>query len=514
MGFYGKTYNIPCDKGGLFDHPNIDLVSPQAMIFPSRNINLHLGGRGKRGGTTHVNESALTGTPAITGIYDFIQSNMTQFVVLSTSDGKVWKDTSTTIKTGLMEGLFPSFETFNDCLYMCNGMDTPAYWDGSSASMTDMTSIPTSWSGNMPFQFVKHGYGVSERLWAVTKDSIWGSKNSDATDFSDDDVIQIPITTPEGGGLTAIAEFGDRLFIFGRRSLYILDDSLSDVSGWGYQQAQFNGGVANWRLVCKTPTDLVCMMEDGDIYSMKAGQNYGDYQWASIARPAFMHKWIQDNVNLSQISKFHMVFDPILRAIKIFVVQSGQTNVNMCLLYFIDRDPAEAWMVHDNQNYASGYNACSSAIVRYATGNYRNYTGDYSGFIWRLECPDRNDNGNPYYAGFTTPPLNFENPRITKRFVDARIVMNPKGNYNLNIKWWVDGSYKNTSTISMAGTGAILDLFLLDTDYLGGDEVIDGRVPIGEIGKRIKFEIYNNGDDQDFFISQVMIDFVPQGARP
>ena len=76
------------------------------------------------------------------------------------------------------------------------------------------------------------------------------------------------------------------------------------------------------------------------------------------------------------------------------------------------------------------------------------YTGDYDGFLWKLEQATKSDDSNAYYAGFKTPPLTFDSPRQTKIYRNVRIITKTQGNFYLQIKWWVDGEYQNSGTIS------------------------------------------------------------------
>ena len=75
MAYRGDTLYIPFDQGGFSHNPNIDAIEPTAMVDPSRNLNLDENGRRKRGGTLHIADgawdAAITGTPTITGLYDF-----------------------------------------------------------------------------------------------------------------------------------------------------------------------------------------------------------------------------------------------------------------------------------------------------------------------------------------------------------------------------------------------------------------------------------------------------------
>ena len=89
-----QTYQIPCNRGGFDHNKNIDLIPPEAMVSPSRNLNLHEGGRGKRGGTAQVNDPAVSSTPEITGLFDYILRDGSQFLLMATDDGNYWSDYS------------------------------------------------------------------------------------------------------------------------------------------------------------------------------------------------------------------------------------------------------------------------------------------------------------------------------------------------------------------------------------------------------------------------------------
>ena len=101
MGRYkGETYRIPAIRGGWSANPNMDLVPPESMT-EAVNINLHNGGRESRGGTTKVNATAISGAPRIMGVFQFRKKNGNTFIVTTTADGKIQKDYSTVLKTGL-----------------------------------------------------------------------------------------------------------------------------------------------------------------------------------------------------------------------------------------------------------------------------------------------------------------------------------------------------------------------------------------------------------------------------
>ena len=529
MGYTGKSFVIDCSKGGMTGNKNIDSVDPADMLADTRNINLHENGRRKRGGTESIFGTAGDAAPeygeVLTGLYDFRKVDGTQHLMVYNRLGLYhgWEGQFARLKY-MTGGVRASFETFEDTLFVADGANKPQTWNGTAAASSDITSVPTDWTGNnYPKQLIKHGRGVSERMWAVgfadTPQNVYASANGDANDFSDDNTIVTAIETGDGFGIVGGMEFNDNLFCFGKRKTYVIDDSDIDTANWGYDAAAWEGGVAHFRLIIRTPTDMVAMQEDGEIYSVRAAQEYGDYKLASLTRPSMMHNWIRDNLNLDKINLFHGIYDPNLRAIRIFCVRNGNIAVDACLVYFIDRGPKDGWMLHDSRSFAVGYQASSAAIVRTRQGKYECYTGDNEkGNVWKLEQETRHDYWRgttyAYRAGFKTPVINCGDPRGRKNFKRIWLALSPTGNFDMEIDWWVDGVKQTTTTVDMSGTGDLLNSFTLGTSLLGGDEVFNREATLGINGKNIQFEIYNATKGEDFFINKLMLDYKPLGREP
>jgi hypothetical protein len=519
MGYVGDTFQIPMDRGGLNASPDVDGISSEAMVPGSKNINMHKGGRVSRGSTSHVDSLPHSGNPEIVGLFDFQQDDGSTFLLRAGNDGTIYKNDTDTIKTGLTADAITSFEVLNDEAYITNGNDIPQVWDGTG-NTSNLALVPTDWTGtNYPKQMVKHGRGNSERLWAIgTGKNVYASDSNDGVseaDFSDANVEVFYIETGDGDGIVGGVEFGDRLVVFSKQRSYIIDDSDANTANWGYQEAQWRGGVGNHRLIVRTPNDIVCMAEDGNIYSVTTAEQYGDYKQASLARPAFIDEFIRTKLNLTNIENFHGVYDPELRAIIYFVSTSGNTDINTALVYFTDRGAEEGWMIHDNLKNPSGYNARCSALVEIATGQSKVYTGNYSGRVWKLNQDGKADNNLAFDSGFKFSRLSFGDPRTTKHFHRGRILAHAAGNYDLTISVWIDGVAKPDKTISLSGQGGIMDVDLMDAFVIGGEfEPVDRAFYIRAVGKRIELEIKNNNVDEPFFISMVMIDFKPLGIRP
>jgi hypothetical protein len=453
----------------------------------------------------------FAGEPEVRGIYDYRLINGNQFTIACTSDGKVYKDDVTTIKTGMSTTNWFDFAVYDDKLYIVDGTTIPQIWNGSDASTTSITSIPTEWTGNnYPQWIVVHGDALTERLWAggcpnfpnTIYYSAGGTDNFLATGSG-----QIYIETGSDVGIVGAVEFGDRLLVFSKRKAYIILDTSSDINNWNYAPAQWTGGVANHRLIVKTPNDIVLMNDSGDVFSIKTVESYGDYKAASLTRPSQMDVWIREHVALSAIDDFHAIYDPKIRAIKFFVARKANPTVkiNTALVYYIDRKPEEGWIVHDNQDNDSGYSASSAGVFR-VNNEYLVQTGDYEGRLWELESATKKDNSLVFWAGWKTPKLNFGSNRDKKKFARLVVVATAIGYHNLNMNWWVDDVLQTPKAISMAGTGGALCFWTLCTSVLSGCELIDKPITLGVTGRRIQFEFYNDDVGKDFAVNSILID--------
>ena len=516
MSYKGAVYQIPCSSGGFNDNPNIDIIPPQMMVEPSRNINIHEGGKAKRGGTAKINSTAITDSPRIAGLIDYTLTSGTQYVVTATADGKIYKNSTSTIKTGLTAGHLADMVVYGNKLYHTNGYDTIQVWDGAAASTSNLANPAADWgAGDQPKQLLVYGKGASERLWALN--STDQPQRIYATGVNDDDfvtnVFTLDIDTGDGIGIVGAVKFQSNLWLFGDRSCYILDDASTSVSDWGYVKGAPDVGVAHHRLICKTPNDVLVMDRNGDIHSIVAVQQTGDFVASSVARPAHIDKWIRRNIKLDKIAQFHSVYDPIRRAVLFWMVSNASDTVDICLPFFIDRQIDEAWGAPmDNSSYPCGYHASCATTIKTTYGD-KVYTGDYAGFVWELETNNANDDGNACNAVYRTPKVTCDNPISIKHFAQSRIIIEPEGIYFLKLKTWIDNNELPEQQISLAGAGATLDSFVLDTDELAGAEVIDSGADIRDYGKRIQHEFYNNNVNETFFLSNVLIPFRDLGVK-
>lgn len=633
MPYIGDTYKVPF-VGSWNNNPNFDLV-PQQDFVDITNINLHNGGMQPRGGCEKVIETPITDTPQVMGIYQFVKENGNSYIVTGTNDGKIQKDYTTELKSGLTADLDVFFETFYDKLYISNGTDIPQEWDGvqtytndigtpiactaalagagvgnvddgahsykitfvtssgessggvtsnvvtvvdkatdgqvsltsiplgptsvtsrkiyrtiagdtgnhklvdtisdnttttytddtadsglgADAPTTNLALLPADWANAYPKYFIRHGRGTSTKLWAFGcsdyPNKIYASISGEF-DFSDANVNVIEILTGHGDGIVGMVEFGDRLFACSKLKTYIIEDTALATTNWGYSAAQWEGGAASQKLIIKTPTDIIFITEDMEVVSVKAVMQYGDYQASSLSRRNYIHKWVENNVDVADIDMFHACYDPELRAVKIFVMHTTlKTELDTCLVMYIDTGQ---WTKH---LYSVGQSC--SALVKISVGDWKIYTGGYDGYVYKLESSTLRDAGDIYTSSFKTSPLSLGNPRENKRFDKVWLIMKPVSFETIKAIISIDGR-------NMSGGFYIVDE---NGNYLGDENgnyiVSEPTIPwtitmtgaedllknydyfLGSTGRRIQIEFYNE-DGYDYFLSQTLLDFVNLGA--
>ena len=456
--------------------------------------------------------------PEVSGLHEFTLINTNKFILRHTTDGKLWKNNTDTIKTGWTVDKLAQFVQYGDMVLVSNGANCPVTWNGIDASTTDITTIPTDWTGsNFPSQMIIHGRGNSVRTWALgcplNPENIYVTTNGNLTDFTQATVLVFNIRTGSRHGIVGGIEFGNRLIVFSKDRAFVMNDDDTNTDNWGYSASQWQGGAASHRLIIKTPNDVICMMDNGEIYSISAAEEYGDYKAASLTRPSFMHEWIKKYINLSKINDFHAIYDSVLRAVKFFMVRIGKSNVDTALCYFIDRPPNKAWVILDNQNHESGYSARSSSLIEVSTGTWKVYTGSYNGKVWKLGETNRNDNSNAFVSIYKTPLLSFDNVREHKRYDRIKIVSIAEGACSATFTWWIDGIIKNSKDIEFSISGDVLGSFILGVSTLGGLNILESSISLGYTGKRIQIEAKSNTANKDFFLSQFLVDFIPLQKR-
>jgi hypothetical protein len=519
MGYGGVQFRMPLNDTGFRDDRNTQLLPPTSLLPPSCNVNYHENGLSKRGGTAiQVQGSGQAGQ----GIFQFFLPS--QQTLMFVDNGVLYQTNySNVLNSGMSTNNPISFVQTSSYVFVADGSTNPVYWSGSGA--VSSVTPAADWTGNMPFQFVKHslaGSGSGDRMWAVTPQGLWYSKINTPTDFLDSDAGFIPIDSI--GGLTGAYDLGGQLFAFSRTQTFLIQDQNSSISNWGYINAIWEGGVASWRLIVKANNNLYFMTEDGLIYDIIGVLTTGGYNAIPLDRPAFVDKFIRDNVNLGNIQNFHACYDRKLRCIKWFM-QEGGSNNNIALCYFIDKPPTSAWIVHSNTNYVSGYNSAASCEMRVTPGNYQVWTIDYNGAVWGLEQTSRDDNANPYpviintkaqdlgSAGQNYQTGTYGMPRNNKHWLACALRGDFTGTANFTIYPTVEGTTLQSQPFTVGSNASEFNMATFDNSTFAVDILTTAPMTLGVYGRDLQLQFIENEIGVDYMLSELIYFVKPLGIK-
>ena len=100
-----------------------------------------------------------------------------------------------------------------------------------------------------------------------------------------------------------------------------------------------------------------------------------------------------------------------------------------------------------------------------------------------------------------------------KHFRDARLRTRSTGNFDLTVRKWIDERRIGDSPLSLYGSGATFGDAVFNTDVFAEEKMIPAQFDIFDYGFDVQFEIFNNEGGQDFFLSELLVDFKEMGVR-
>lgn len=498
---------------------NDDLTDIPAGQFATgtRNGNTHNGGFEKRGGAAVVGSQISAGLISLGGGQLLKRSTGTRHLYYAADDGNVYRD-GVSILSSRDTSAYTHFTPIDNTMFICNGVDAVKVDTGSAVAT--ISGASADWSGsNQPKKIIVHTKAGSRRAfgWGVPgkENYLYYSSTGAFETFTGGTSGNVFVDMRHGQGIIDCVSKDGTLWIFGKEETFILDDSDSTVANWGVYRASFAGGVHSPRLTCVANNSIFAMNTQGDIYEVQTAEQLRDFVQASIAEPFFIHTYIKNNWDLTKIDQFHMAYEPKTRSLRIFGVRQNQTVVDECLVFYLNQ---QKWgPPHDGVDNASdndtGYKAATSFTAQASDGTKLLYTQDYNGQTWELESEEKTDNDNAYTTVAITPWLDFDLEGLEKRFPYATLTYKSRGDYLIDILWAIDGSNQVNQSLSLEATGAVLDSFELDTDTLGVVGVDEKDFELGNVGRKIRLEISNDGASEDFFLSKVIFPFLNRGIR-
>lgn len=454
------------------------------------------GGPHKMPGCTKNNAVALESGARITGVYDAWFSGTagspSQHRILNVGT-KIKKDnandTFTDLFTGMTAGAVPCYAMLEDLLVISNdsGVDVPKSWDGTTAQ--NLAGSPPT------FAFcVEHG----NKLWAAGVKSnpsrLYYSVDFLPADWAGAGSGYIDISPSDGDGITGLYSFRGQLWVF--KGPY--KGSIHRISGTSpagadpFARSTFvkGMGAVNHNSIVSFGNDLGFLWSDGAFHTLSGIQEYGDYDDTAASRP--INSWIRDHVNRTKLSQAQAVDWPEYGIVLVAVPIDASTVPN-CIIKMDYRFSPPRWAKWKDYSMVT---ALAQAVDAGASFKRVILAGCTGGFLRTLTSSTRAiDTTTSIPFNVITPWIDYDLPGRMKTLEGASISLNPKNDDTVTFSWARDGGAADSTTLTQGGGGAVLGVFMLGTDMLGGGLFKERFTRLNETGgefRCVQYQVLEN----------------------
>ena len=488
----GPTVDIAPDNAGFVDLP---------FLLDADNVVYELdGGPHKAPGTARLNSSALEAGADIKGIYDFWISGTSgsptqkRIVHVSTTIKKDDADgTFTDIFTGLESDRIPSYAVLNDLLVIASDstVDVPESWDGTTAQ--NLAGTPPN------FAFVvKHKNRLFASGDAANPSKVYYSAFLNPADWIGLGSGEISVDPDDGDVVTGLVSHRNELWVFKgphKGSIHRIAGS-APTGGDPFALKLFQQGIGavGHNTIFRFSDDIGFMWSDGSVHSLKAVEAFGDFNAASLTRP--IQKYIREHAVFNRLKHAYAVDDSDEgRALfSIPIDASQQPNIVLSMDYRFQNVRWSKW-----PSFSDTCISLASVIDSAASNRRIVMGGGTDGFVRKFGQSTRSIDGTTSISfKVATPHLTFGKPDIMKTFAGGSLGLQPKNAGNLTFGWTRDANAQQTQTVTQGGA-VVLDVFLLDTDTLGGGRFVDRFFETEEGGefRSVSLEVTNNVNSED-----------------
>ena len=524
--YAGKTIHIPFGLGSLQTDDKQSDIPPTNPIV-CENVTFSHGYAEKDFGAKRWNSAALPG--GIVGIFDWWPNQSFQRLIVCCKDGKVYRyinpsnfsevlpeDDAPTILTWakipwLVEGGNEDAGN-NKKLFIFSGNNPVQVIDGDSATRRDISGAPSDWDGvNQPTFGIQH----RNRMFAFgnrnNPHAIYASSTADQEDFNNNALLFLGFPG-EGQKFVSAKIFKGRLFFFKYPfGVYYLEDSDPDSANWFI--ARFTGafGIASANSALEVLDDMIVANSSGSITSLNATNAFGDIQQGDLLFRLRNKRYLSEHIAPLGTDERQALFYES-RSLAMFTYRSKGGIKNDRILII---DYSNPQVIRTSWNKYAQANCLG--LRRDIFGVPRPFYGSDDGYVYEMDRKDREVAGEGYELVFETPQMDFGfiDPTFAdqnKIFQFLEIEAIPCGNWNLSVDVFIDNKFSETIQFSM-GQENPLDLFVLDTDRLGGEAAFPYRKPLHGSGRRISFRMYNSGYKQNVKIAGINIGLKPSAQQ-
>lgn len=518
MAYIGQVVEIPM-QGGLTGTKNQALIKP-SQLLQALNVAFDTGAVSKEGGASKYNSTVITGAPTIIGGWDWWPSDGVQRMIVNLSDGTIKKDSgagtfAVTLASGLtVSGTVPMYveggkevAANNRKLFIFTGKNVVQVLSGDGATTANIATPPADWSGaNQPVCGAIH----EARLWGAGNlndpHRVYYSDTASHEAFTGGVSGSISVYPGEGEKIVGMMSFKGLLIIWKYpKGIYYIDTTDPTVANWKVRVVtRGTGGVSPLGQVI-IDNDVLYLDAQGNYQLLSATQEFGNMAVNNLSQRNQINTFLRDNVNISQLMRTRAIYYGHKReAHFVLTALGGAVNNRRMVVDFNAEEPRFRFSDRDTND---------TIWLRQDTDSIQHpVIGDNAGFVWLIDRTVRNKDGVGYAGLFQTAQLDFSHVDIKfgikrKNGQFLELVAEPKGNWNLAVEVQWDGITTQTVSFNMGNAGAAIGSFILDTDALGNDTLINKKRRITGGGRRFSLIARNAGAGEDFSISRFFLHF-------
>jgi hypothetical protein len=528
MGYTGEIAELPVGWDGLTGTHNMSQVKPTELLI-AKNVTYENGTLQKEGGASLY--GTAPGGASILGGFDWWPVPGTQRQIIVCGDGKIYKDSGlgtfpVTLVSGLVAPTAPvmfaeggkEVLANNRKLFITTGSNQMKVLSADGAAVANVASPPADWAASFPSIVVQH----VNRMWGVLGHRLYYSTKTSHEDFltgGAGGAGTIAVYPGEGDAIVAAFSYKGHLIVFKTPvGIYDVDTTDPSDANWSVQPiTRAVGGVAQG-LILPLDDDIIFIDKTGNVHQISAVLEYGDFGFKSTSDQALMNPFIRTNFNLSRLSFGQGIVYSAKREVHFALPDiAASTTNNRRLVLDLNSPPKIKWRYSDW--VSTGVN--SIWLRRDSNDIQRPVYGGSDGKVRIGDNATKQDGGNSnagYEARFKTPhyDLSYIDPSLaskTKNGHFLELVVEPLGNWTLNVDVYWDGVFSQTIQFQTGISGATLGSFTLDTDTLGADQILNKRKRLTGSGRRISLEGYNANAGEDFSISKFLLHYTVGNER-
>ena len=499
---------------GPFANPVVvDNGDLQALQFAHESTNWEMSENGllKYVGSDNVLTSALSGNPVVTGLYDW------NGVLILCGGGKVYTvsgTSATQIYTGHTAGKYYQFSEWsdgsnNDILIMCNGHDTPLYYDGTTCTTITFTDPSSIWNNAKP----KGAEVFRGRIfyWGdpTYPHRVYTPQPGTHNNFnnSGSDVDSFEVEAGKGGDITGLRAFTDDFLVVYKTNCI---RRLEGTSPFGIGSDQFrilhvtdSYGCKAPRTICGNDLEQYFLAGDG-LRKLAPTIGYGDVQTHQPTYP------IQDIINdlnrdvAGVLDEACAVYDSSNKQVILSVPYQTATTNNRLLHYDITTGGCDPRSVHLPSASPATYGHAASVIAK---SKQTIYHGDYAGQIYRHGAANSFD-GNINNASWESKWIAHLGIGSLKIYRELWLFAEADADGDIIVQWQIlrnDGTLSDQITNSVTSSQSVWDTGVWDTaTWASGENKLFKIKNLGK-GRALKLKFVNNSTSQRPKIRQVQL---------